>query len=91
MQYVVWRVDDRQIDRFVLADDEYRLLEPDADGILHSTVFPGLRLANDALLAGDAGTVLAELRRGLDTDEHAAFVKRLQAAAQAAKATPPSA
>lgn len=90
-EYVVWRVDDRQIDWFVLADHEYRRLEPDADGILHSTVFPGLRLAGDALLAGDAATVLAELRRGLDNDEHAAFVKRLQAAAQAAEATPPGA
>ena len=79
-EYVVWRVHDRQIDWFVLADDEYRTLEPDADGVLHSTVFASLRLAANALLAGDVATVLAELQRGLDTDEHAAFVKRLQAA-----------
>ena len=80
-EYVVWRVHDRRIDWLVLTDDEYRRLEPDADGILHSTVFPGLRLAVEALLAGDVATVLAELQRGLDTDDHAAFVKRLQAAA----------
>ena len=79
-EYVVWRVHDRQIDWFALADDEYRRLEPDADGILHSTVFPGLRLAGEALLAGDVARVLAELQRGLDTDEHAVFVTRLQAA-----------
>ena len=79
-EYVVWRVHDRQIDWFVLEDDEYRHLEPDAGGVLHSTVFPGLRLAAEALLAGDLATVLAELRRGLDTDEHTAFVTRLQAA-----------
>ena len=77
-EYVVWRVHDRRIDWFVLTDDEYRRLEPDADGILHSTVFPGLRLAAKALLAGNVAAVLAELQRGLDTDEHAAFVKRLR-------------
>ncbi len=79
-EYVVWRVHDRHIDWFVLEDDEYRGLEPDAGGILHSTAFPGLRLAVEALLAGDVATVFAELQRGLDTEEHAAFVKRLQAA-----------
>ena len=79
-EYVVWRVHDRKIDWFVLEDDEYRRLEPDTGGILHSTVFPGLRLAVEALLTGDVATVLAELQRGIDTDEHADFVKRLQAA-----------
>ena len=79
-EYVVWRVHDRQIDWFLLADDEYRRLEPDAAGVLHSTVFPGLRLAVEALLAGELATVLTELQRGLDTEEHAAFVERLRAA-----------
>ena len=32
-EYVVWRVHDRQIDWFVLADEEYRRLEPDAAGV----------------------------------------------------------
>ena len=79
-EYVVWRVHDRQLDWFVLEDDEYRRQQPDAAGILHSTVFPGLRLAVEALLSGDVATVLAELQRGLDTDEHAAFVDRLRTA-----------
>jgi len=77
-EYAVWRVHDQQIDWFVLEDDEYRRLKPDTGGILHSTVFPGLRLAAEALLAGDVATVLAELQRGLGTDEHAAFVERLR-------------
>ena len=79
-EYVVWRVHDRQIDWFVLTDDEYRRLEPDAAGVLHSTALPGLRLLVSALLAGDLATVLAELQRGIGTDEHAAFVKRMAAA-----------
>ena len=79
-EYVVWRVHDRQIDWFALEDDEYRRLEPDAAGLIHSTVFPGLRLLVGALLAGDLASVLAELRRGIGTAEHAAFVERLRAA-----------
>ena len=79
-EYVVWRVHDRQIDWFVLTDDEYRRLESDAAGVVHSNVFPGLRLAVEALLTGDTATVLAELQRGLETGEHAAFVKLLQRA-----------
>ena len=78
-EYVVWRVHDRQIDWFVLEDDEYRRLVPDADGVLHSTVCPGLRLAVEALLAGNVAVVLDELQRGVHSDEHTAFVERLRA------------
>lgn len=36
-------------------------LEPDERGVIASTVFPGLRLAVDKMLAGDRAGVLAEL------------------------------
>ena len=78
-EYLVWRVYEQQLDWFMLADDAYRPLTPDASGLLHSQVFPGLRLAVDALLAGDVAGVLAALQQGLGTPEHAAFVKRLRA------------
>jgi Uma2 family endonuclease len=77
-EYIVWRVYDKQVDWFQLVNDEYSLLMPDADGIVHSKVFPGLRLAVAALLAGDMATVLAELQKELGAPEHAAFVERLQ-------------
>ena len=76
LEYVVWRVHDRAVDWFVLADDEYRPLVPDAHGVLHSPHFPGLRLAVDALLAGDVTGVLSALQAGLGTPEHAAFAAR---------------
>lgn len=76
LEYVVWRVHDRAVDWFVLADDEYRPLVPDAHGVLHSPHFPGLRLAVDALLAGDVAGVLSALQAGLGTPEHAAFAAR---------------
>ena len=76
LEYVVWRVHDRSVDWFVLTDDEYRPLAPDAHGVLHSPNFPGLRLAVDALLAGDVTGVLSALQAGLGTPEHAASAAR---------------
>ena len=76
-EYLVWRVYDEQIDWFALQDGAYVRLTPDTSGVIHSQMFPGLRLAVSALLAGEIARVLAELRKGLGTAEHAAFVKRL--------------
>lgn len=75
-EYLVWRVYEEQLDWFVLADDAYKPLTPDTSGLLHSQVFPGLRLAVDALLAGDVARVLTALQMGIGTPEHAAFVER---------------
>jgi Uma2 family endonuclease len=77
-EYVVWRVQDKQIDWFRLVNDEYVAQNPDDSGLIHSHVFPGLRLAMQALLDGDLAKVLAELQKGLGTTEHATFVARLQ-------------
>lgn len=79
-EYVVWRVYDRQIDWFVLEAERYTRIAPDAEGILGSRTFVGLRLCVPALLGGDLARVLAELQIGLASEEHAAFVKRLTSA-----------
>jgi Uma2 family endonuclease len=81
-EYVVWRVLDRQIDWFVLSDGEYRPLTADSAGTIESHVFPGLRLAVDALLQGDTARVLMELQSGLRTPRHATFVENLHRAAR---------
>jgi Uma2 family endonuclease len=78
LEYVVWRVRDRQIDWFVLHDDSYEPLAPAADGTLRSRVFPGLWLDPAALLRGDLATVLAVLQQGLNSSEHAHFVSGLR-------------
>jgi Uma2 family endonuclease len=78
-EYVVWRVYDRQVDWLALTKGEYVSLAPDTSGVVHSQVFPGLRLAVAALLDGDLAKVLAELQQGLATAEHAAFVEHLAA------------
>ena len=76
-EYLVWQVLDRQIDWFVLSDDEYRPLSTDPAGMLESRAFPGLRLAVDELLGGDTARILAEVQNGMRTPEHAAFVAHL--------------
>jgi Uma2 family endonuclease len=77
LEYLVWQVYDRRLDWFRLSEGKYVPLTPDASGILRSQVFPGLHLAVNALLDGDLAAVLDELREGLATAEHTAFVERL--------------
>jgi Uma2 family endonuclease len=79
-EYVVWRVQDREVDWFGLHDGRFDRLLRGEDGVLRSEVFPGLWLDADALTSGDLARVLAVLQKGLNTAEHAAFVERLRAA-----------
>jgi Uma2 family endonuclease len=76
-EYIVWRTEDRAIDWFRLEDGQYMKVEPDKEGIIESRVFPGLRLATTAMLAGDMARVMAELQKGLESDAHKAFVRKL--------------
>jgi len=76
-EYIVWRVYDEALDWFQLQEGEYHHLKPNDDGVIRSQVFPGLHLAVEALLTGDLPAVLAVVRAGMETEEHAAFVERL--------------
>ena len=77
-EYIVWQTQERRLDWFRLVNEEYVAMVPDTDGLIESQVFPGLRLAVNALMGGDLATVLSELQKGLETtDEHAAFVRQL--------------
>ncbi len=59
-EYIVWRVYDGVIDWFRLREGRYELLPPDERGVVHSEVFPGLRLHVQAMLDGDLAAVLRE-------------------------------
>ncbi|HJT79364.1 MAG TPA: Uma2 family endonuclease [Gemmataceae bacterium] len=55
-------------------------LRPNSRGVWRSKIFPGLWLDGPALLARDSARLIAGVQRGLASREHAAFIKRLQAA-----------
>src|SRR5262249_27180324 len=76
-EYVVHRVDDGEVDWFVLRGGAYERLAANTQGVLHSAAFPGLLLDAPALLRDDLPALLATLERGLASREHAAFVATL--------------
>ena len=73
----MWQTQDGRLDWFGLVNEEYVPMSPDADGLIESQVFPGLRLVVKALMGGDRATVLSELQKGLETADHAPFVRGL--------------
>lgn len=76
-EYLVLRVHDRQIDWFILQEGKYARLEPDDQDIIESRVFPGLRLNVRAFLSGDLSKALDDLRQGISSAAHTAFVQNL--------------
>jgi hypothetical protein len=80
LEYVVWRVEDRAIDWFVLRDDRYTPLPLSPAGYYQSEVFPGLWLDPSAMIRGDLAHVMTVLQQGLASPEHAEFVRRLHSA-----------
>ena len=60
-EYLVWLVAEARLEWFCLEEDDYCPQLPDAQGVLHSRVFPGLQLPVASLLAGDTAKVLTAL------------------------------
>jgi hypothetical protein len=77
-EYILWRVEDREIDWFVLRGSEYEQLPVGPDGIVRSEVFPGLWIDPQALIAQDVVRILAVHQQGIASSEHTAFVERLR-------------
>jgi putative restriction endonuclease len=78
-EYLIWRVEEKTFDWYVLRDSKYEALPPSPEGYLKSETFPGLWLDPAALIRGDKARVHEVLQEGLRSPEHAAFVARLQA------------
>jgi len=78
-EYIVWRVQDGEIDWFIHREGRFDRLQPGSDGITRSEVYPGLWLDANALIQGDLPRAHAVLRQGLATAEHQAFVSKLAA------------
>lgn len=76
-EYLVWQTFENRLSWFRLAAEDYQQIEPDADGIIRSVLFPGLWLAVDALLVGNMMEVLQVLQQGLESEEHQEFIQWL--------------
>lgn len=78
-EYMVAAVRSKNVYWFIRRRGIFRELEPGDDGVLRSEVFPGLWLDPAAFLKRDRKRLLAVLRQGLASPEHAAFVAKLAA------------
>ncbi|NEP83793.1 MAG: Uma2 family endonuclease [Okeania sp. SIO3B3] len=75
-EYLVVLMYEHKVDWSVLRDGAYQPLAAE-DGIIKSEVFPGLWLQADTLWSGNLKAMLDALRKGLASEEHAAFVAHL--------------
>ena len=87
VEYLVLLVRERGLRAFNLSTGADRPI--DQDGIYRSEVFPGLWIDPAALLSGNIRRAIQVLNKGLKSREHAAFVRRLRAAANAGRRNPP--
>jgi len=62
-EHLVWQVEDRRIDWWELRDGEYVRLAADADGRVHSSVFPGLALDVPSLVGSQPAPAKKQRQR----------------------------
>jgi hypothetical protein len=79
-EYIVRAMNPDEVIWHVMREGRLIAVQPGADGLYRSEVFPGLWLDPASLLADDRVALRAALDRGLATPEHAAFIARLAAA-----------
>ncbi|HZL35171.1 MAG TPA: Uma2 family endonuclease [Tepidisphaeraceae bacterium] len=84
LEYLVLLVEEQQLQTF----DFSTQLQPraHAGGIYRSTAFPGLWIHTAAVLSGDLPRAMRTLNKGIQSPDHAAFVKRLKRAGRQANA-----
>jgi Uma2 family endonuclease len=76
-EYLVVDVEPRQVHWFTRRGGRFAPLKPDAAGVLKSKAFPGLWLDPATVFDRSARRLLAILRKGLASPEHAKFVAKL--------------
>ncbi|MEM1013706.1 MAG: Uma2 family endonuclease, partial [Planctomycetota bacterium] len=60
-EYLLWRVEEERIDWYERLEDRYLAMIPNANGLIESKHFEGLRLDPEALLRGDLAKVLSDV------------------------------
>jgi Uma2 family endonuclease len=61
LEYLVWLADENRLIWWRLTDDEFVEIQANAEGLLESTVLPGLVIDEIALTSGDLAKALARL------------------------------
>jgi Uma2 family endonuclease len=79
-EYIIWRTEQSELEWLIRRGGDFGRLSPAADGLCKSEAMPGLWLDRDALLRGDGARLSAVSRAGLESAEHAVFVKKLKRA-----------
>lgn len=64
-EYLVWITRENRIVWWKLVEGEFIEIEPDSEGLLKSSVFPGLWLDAEAMIEGDLARVLSRLQDGM--------------------------
>lgn len=77
LEYLVVCMREQQLRWFDLRAKQE--LGPDADGVYRIRTFPGLWIHGSGLLAQDYQRLMATLKQGLATEEHARFIETLAA------------
>jgi Uma2 family endonuclease len=61
LEYLVWLADENRLILWRLKDDEFVEIQANSEGVLESSVFPGLVIDEVALTSGDLAKALARL------------------------------
>jgi len=77
-EYLVLLTHEQEVRWYAFQGGETYRIEPDAQGVLHSQVLPGLALAPALFWQGNLAGVLEVLQQSMATPTHADFVKRRQ-------------
>jgi Uma2 family endonuclease len=64
-EYLVWITRENRIVWWKLVEGEFIEIEPDSEGLLKSSAFPGLWLDAEAMIEGDLARVLSRLQDGM--------------------------
>ncbi len=76
-EYLVVLMRQQEVRWFVRRKNRFAPLKPDTAGVLKSKVFPGLWLDTNAVFDETAARLLATLKKGLASPEHAKFAAKL--------------
>ncbi len=76
-EYLLWRVEDDEIDWWALVDGAYEALPTDDAGLIRSRAYPGLWLDADAMVARDGDRLADVVDAGKASPEHQVFAARL--------------